>query len=173
MGEKVISIWTDGSSHNNGQYEGVGGYGAVLLYSELPTDTKNLYSQYADEKVTLDIWDGADPTTNQQMELKAVSEAFKRITNYKTPVHVFSDSAYMVNCFNDGWWHNWMKNGWRNSKKEPVANREFWEAIIEIMMNEFMNVTFHKVKGHSGIYYNERADKLAGKGTEKMKQLRL
>jgi ribonuclease HI len=173
VSEKVMSIWTDGSSHNNGEFQGIGGFGAVLIYSELPETKEELYGKYADDKFTLDIYGGADPTTNQQMELKSVSEAFKRIKNYNIPVHVFSDSAYMVNCFKDGWWHGWIQNGWKNSKKQPVANREEWEAIIEIMQNEFMDVTFHKVKGHSKIYYNERADRLADKGTQEMKALRL
>jgi ribonuclease HI len=173
MSEKVLSIWTDGSSHNNGEFTGIGGFGAVLIYSHLPTNEKELFGQYADDKFVLDIYGAYDPTTNQQMELRAVAEAFKRITNYKLPVHVFSDSAYMVNCFKEGWWRGWIQNGWKNSKKQPVANREEWEDIIGVMNNEFMNVTFHKVKGHAGIYYNHRADRLADKGTQEMKQKRM
>lgn len=173
MSEKVMSIWTDGSSHNNGEFTGIGGYGSVLIYSELPDNKEELYGQYADDKYTLDIWGGADPTTNQHMEIQACVEAFKRITNYDIPVHVFSDSAYFINCMNQKWWHGWMTNGWKNSKKQPVANRESWEELIEIMQDNFMDITFHKVKGHAGIYYNERADRLADKGTQLMKQKRL
>jgi ribonuclease HI len=173
MSEKVLSVWTDGSAHSNGEFTGIGGYGAVLIYSPLPETDKELFSQYADDKFVLDIYGSADPTTNQHMEIQAVVEAFKRITNYRTPVHVFSDSAYLINCMKEGWWHGWITNGWRNSKKQPVANRESWEQLIEIMMNEFMDVTWHKIKSHIGIYYNERADRLADRGTQEMKQKRL
>lgn len=173
MTEKVMSIWTDGSSHNNGEFTGIGGYGAVLIYSHLPTDKTELYSQYADDKYVLDIYGGADPTTNQQMEIKAITEALKRIKNFDVPVHIFTDSAYVVNCFKEGWWHGWISNGWRNSKKQPVANREYWEELITIINDNLIPTTFHKVKGHSKIYYNERADRLANKGTQEMKAIRL
>jgi ribonuclease HI len=172
MSKKVLNIFTDGSSHNNGEWTGIGGWGAVLIYSHLPSK-EELKTKFAEDKYTLELYAGEDPTTNQRMEIKSVIEAFKRITNYKTPVYVYSDSAYLINCMNQGWWHGWMTNGWKNSKKEPVANRDLWEELIEIMQNEFMNITWTKVKGHRDTYYNNRADQLAGQGTQEMKQKRM
>jgi ribonuclease HI len=174
MSEKVISIWTDGSSHNNGEFQGIGGFGSVLIYSKLPAEKEELYSQYADDKYVLDIYEGFDPTTNQQMEIKAVTEALKRVKDTSLPVYIFSDSAYVINCMTKKWWQGWIKNGWKNSKKEPVANKEYWvELINTINDNMFVDINWCKVKGHSKIFYNERADDLAGKGTEEMKNKRL
>ena len=65
---------------------------------------------------------GPDPdTTNQRMELKAVLEAARVL---ERPLHVISDSTYVVNCFRDRWWEGWIKRGWKNSQKQPVANRD-------------------------------------------------
>lgn len=169
LGKSVISIWTDGSSHNNGEKKGLGGYGAVLIYGQLPINQDELYSHYGDDKKTLEIYGGHSETTNQQMEIKAVTEALKRVKKgTSTPIHIFSDSAYVVNCMNDKWYQGWMTNGWKNSKKEPVANREYWEELLSVMNENWFDVSFHKVKGHKGIFYNEWADKLAGKGTKDM-----
>lgn len=90
------------------------------------------------------------------MELTAALEALGEIEG---PVHVVSDSTYVVNCFRDGWWQGWLKRGWKNSKKEPVANRDLWEPLIELY--ESRDVTFEWVKGHSGNMWNELADRLA------------
>ena len=44
------------------------------------------------------------------------------------PVHVISDSTYVVNCFRQRWWEGWQRRGWRNSQGKPVANRDLWES---------------------------------------------
>lgn len=50
--------------------------------------------------------------------------------------------------------------GWRNSKKEPVANRELWERLIPYFENP--RFSFEKVKGHSGEKdWNDYVDRLA------------
>ena len=101
---------------------------------------------------------GFDPdTTNQRMELMAVLDALRTIEG---PVEVVSDSTYAVNCFRDGWWKGWLKRGWKNSKKEPVANRDIWEPLIDNVL-ERKNVKFRWVKGHSGHPMNDLVDRLA------------
>jgi len=102
---------------------------------------------------------GADPdTTNQRMELMAALDALRTIEG---PVEVVSDSTYVVNCFNDGWWKGWLKRGWKNSKKEPVANRDIWEPLIELYRRRADELTFTWVKGHAGNEFNDIADRLA------------
>lgn len=105
------------------------------------------------------LWaSGSDPaTTNQRMELTAAYEAVRRIPGQ---LIIISDSTYVVNCFNQGWWEGWLKRGWKNSKKEPVANRDLWEPFIELVRRRG-DVTFTWVKGHSGDRLNDAADKLA------------
>ena len=102
---------------------------------------------------------GFDPdTTNQRMELMAVLDALRTIEG---PVEVVSDSTYVVNCFRDGWWKGWLKRGWKNSKKEPVANRDIWEPLIDLYRSREEEITFTWVKGHAGDEYNDIADRLA------------
>ena len=100
-------------------------------------------------------------TTNQRMELTAVLEALRA---FDGPLHVVSDSTYVVNCFRDGWWRNWIARGWRNSKREPVANRDIWEPLVDIYRSRD-DVTFEWVKGHNGNRYNDLVDQLAVEAT--------
>lgn len=96
-------------------------------------------------------------TTNQRMEITAALRAVEAIQG---PVHVVSDSTYVVNCFRDGWWKGWIARDWRNSKKEPVANRDLWEPFVELVA-ERGDVTFDWVKGHGGDPMNDLVDRLA------------
>lgn len=102
---------------------------------------------------------GESPTTNQRMELMAVLEAVRSLSEEPGDLHVVSDSTYVVNCFRDGWWVRWRRNGWRNSQRQPVANVDLWEPLVEMV--ERLGVTFEWVKGHSGDPMNDRVDALA------------
>lgn len=101
---------------------------------------------------------GHDPsTTNQRMEMMAVLEALR--SNPAGDITIYSDSAYVINCFKDSWWRGWQRNDWRNSQKKPVANRDLWELLIPLATDP--RVTFVKVKGHSDDEMNDVVDKLA------------
>lgn len=99
---------------------------------------------------------GEQASTNQRMELAAVLNAVRTLPG---PLHIVSDSTYVVNCFRDSWWKGWIKRGWKNSQKKPVANRDLWEPLIELYQER--ELTFEWVKGHSGDQWNDRADELA------------
>jgi ribonuclease HI len=96
-------------------------------------------------------------TTNQRMEIAAALEAVRALPG---PVEVVSDSTYVVNCFRDRWWEGWLKRGWTNSQKKPVANRDLWEPLIDIY-RERGDITFRWVKGHSSDPMNDLVDRLA------------
>lgn len=96
-------------------------------------------------------------TTNQRMELTAVLDACERHTD---PLVVVSDSTYVVNCWRDGWWRGWLKRDWRNSRKEPVANRDLWEQLVPHFRDRD-GLRLEWVKGHSGDPWNDLADRLA------------
>ena len=144
---KTVSIYTDGACSGN---PGPGGWGAVLLHGDL---VKEIYGGEAD-------------TTNQRMEIKAVIEALRTLKVSDWEVAVYSDSAYVVNAFNQKWIENWQKNGWRNSKKEAVANQDLWRELIRLTAKN--RVRMEKVKGHAGNKWNERCDQLARQGIREL-----
>lgn len=170
MGKKEIHLWSDGSSINNGENKGLGGYGFVLLYGDFSNLTEaDMKTKYCDDKFTMTGYKGYTNTTNQKEEIRSVIEALKRIQNTKIQIQVFSDSAYLVNCMNKRWFDNWRLNGWKNSKKQPVENREQWEELLEIIESNMLFIKFNKVKGHSKIFYNELADVQANKGLDEVR----
>ncbi|RKD28975.1 ribonuclease HI [Thermohalobacter berrensis] len=148
--DKII-IYTDGACSGNQNENNKGGYGAVLIYKEHKKE----------------IYGGEKNTTNNRMELKGCIEALKLLKRNDIPVEVYTDSAYLCNCMNQKWYEKWRKNGWKNSKKKPVENRDLWIELIKLV-ESFDSIKFIKVKGHSGIELNELADSLANKGIEEL-----
>lgn len=112
---------------------------------------------YQDKKK--ELRGGVPSSTNQRMELQAVIEALRALKVKGWDVTVYSDSAYLVNAFQQKWLDKWQKNGWRNSKKEPVANQDLWQELLQL--TSLNRVKILKVKGHDGDLYNERCDELA------------
>ena len=105
-----------------------------------------------------EISGGLKETTNNIMEMTAVIESLKML---KRPceVKIYSDSAYVVNAFLQGWIYNWKKNNWKTANKEPVKNKELWEELYSL--TRIHKVDFIKVKGHSDNEFNNRCDELA------------
>ena len=136
--EEVI-IYTDGACSGN---PGPGGWGTILMYK----DNKK------------EISGGMLDTTNNVMELTAVIEGLK-LLKFPCKVKLYSDSAYVVNTFNEKWIYGWLKNGWRNASKEPVKNKELWQELYDL--TKVHEVEFIKVKGHADNEYNNRCDELA------------
>lgn len=101
---------------------------------------------------------GSDPaTTNQRMEIMAAYEAVRSLPG---PLEVVSDSTYVVHCFRDRWHDGWRRRGWKNSQRQPVANRDLWEPFIELVLQRG-DVSFRWVKGHGGDPMNDLVDRLA------------
>jgi ribonuclease HI len=101
------------------------------------------------------------------MELTAAFEALKtNVPIAKAEMKrliIVSDSTYVVNCFKDRWWVKWKANGWRNAKKEPVANDDLWKPFIEYYesLPTSERPDFQWVKGHSGDPMNDLVDQIA------------
>lgn len=136
---KQVKIYTDGACSGN---PGPGGYGAILMYEENKKE----------------ISGGEEKTTNNRMELMAAIVALETL---KEPcdVELYSDSAYLVNAYNQNWIEGWKKKNWKNSTKQDVKNRELWERLEK--QTAIHNVKFIKVKGHSDNEFNNRCDELA------------
>lgn len=139
MQEKVVEIYTDGACSGN---PGPGGWGVVLLYGGHRRELS-----------------GSEPhTTNQRMELTAAIEGLMAL-KHPCRVRLYSDSAYLVNAFNQKWLERWVKNGWRTVKKTPVENKDLWEQLYDLTRKH--RVSWIKVRGHAGNKENEHCDKLA------------
>ena len=103
-------------------------------------------------------------STNQRMEVLAVIEALR--DHPDGPIEIVSYSNYVVKCFHDAWYVGWLRRGWKNSKGEPVANRDLWEALLPLVLESGREVTFSKVKGHSGDRMNDFVDELATRAAD-------
>jgi ribonuclease HI len=93
------------------------------------------------------------------MEITAALEALRWCED--DDIEIISDSTYVVKCFTDRWWAGWKRRGWKNSQGKPVANRDLWEQLIEVALDETKTITFTWVKGHSGDRWNDVVDELA------------
>lgn len=102
---------------------------------------------------------GASNGTNQIGELCAVLQALRSHPGDYDLI-IETDSQYAINC-STTWLKGWKKNGWKNSKKEPVKNADVIKAIDRELSARKGSVKFLWVKGHAGNYYNERTDDLA------------
>ena len=136
---KQVNIYTDGACSGN---PGPGGWGCIL---EFGPHRKEMSGYMAG-------------TTNNRMELFAAISALGAL---KEPcdVKLYSDSAYLVNAFNEHWIDGWKKRGWKTADKKPVKNVDLWKRLLAA--KEPHTVKFVWVKGHAGHAENERCDELA------------
>ena len=146
--KKQVTLYTDGACSGN---PGPGGWGCILSFQG---KTKEMSGFMAD-------------TTNNRMEIFAVISGLGAL---KEPciVDVYSDSAYTVNAFRQGWLDNWQKNGWKTASGKPVENRELWERLLELQ--RVHKLDWRKVKGHADNPYNNRCDKLATTAAANLKK---
>ena len=131
----IITLYTDGAALGN---PGPGGYGAVLIAG----------------KHRKELAQGYRLTTNNRMELLAVIVGLEALKNPESEVHIYTDSQYVMNGFTKNWIAGWIKRNWKS-----VKNPDLWQRLITA--HKPHRVTFHWVKGHSGIPENERCDQLA------------
>lgn len=136
---EIVAIYTDGACSGN---PGPGGWAAILICKGKEREIS-----------------GFEPhTTNQRMELIAAIEGLKTL-KFSCIVTLYSDSAYLINAFRQNWIGNWLSNGWLNSQRKPVENRDLWEEILRL--SEMHQVEWIKVPGHRDNQYNNRCDLLA------------
>lgn len=158
----VLRFYTDGACSGNGKEDACGGWGVVVC---LP-------------KKQVRLSGGEKATTNNRMELTAVIKALLWYTKHRKEiktnrVQIYSDSSYVVNAVNQNWLLFWKRNGFINSKKEEVKNKDLWlkfiEVKTEIEKDYGVKIEFVKVKGHDGIALNVLADKLATTAVDRVK----
>lgn len=147
---RIVDCYTDGAYSSKTK---CGGFACIVIEND------ELIGEFTGS---------AKETTNNRMEMEAFLAALKvanEIQTTNTEFNIFSDSAYITNCFYDQWYLRWQLNGWKASDKQPVKNRELWEEIIEQykLACRHLKVNIYKVKGHNGNFWNEYVDQLAVK----------
>ena len=145
--KKTVTLYTDGACSGN---PGLGGYGGILIYGDVQREYSGAEEQ----------------TTNNRMEILAVIVGLNKL-KYPCKVDVYSDSAYTVNAFLNGWIYEWATNGWKKADGKSVLNIDLWQELYSLTKTH--EVTFHKVAGHADNAFNNRCDELARNA---IKQLR-
>lgn len=125
-------IYTDGSSGKNGD----GGWSALV----------------ATPYYAVELSGYALKTTNNRMELTAAIRGMKFL-HEPHQVSLVSDSAYLLNSIQHGWYERWFNDG----ANRP--NLDLWRDIQKLLCYHMVKPI--KVKGHSGQEHNERVDQLA------------
>ncbi len=169
----TIKMSTDGACSGN---PGPGGFATIITCDDWGINETNAVA----------IYGGSPKTTNNKMELKGIFEGLNALQNIVSPdselrkfisinanmftlpkefnpkdfhIKVFTDSNYCVQTFTN-WWINWANNGWMNSKKEPVKNKDLISYTL-MVSNGFGMVSYNWIKGHADNKYNNMCDELA------------
>ena len=132
-------LYADGGADPN---PGPGGYGTVLL----------------DGDQRRELSSGFRRTTNNRMELMGVIAGLESLPESRR-VAVFSDSQYLVNAIQKGWARRWRSSSWLKKDQSLRENADLWNRLLKLL--ERHQVSFHWVRGHSGLNENERCDRLA------------
>lgn len=153
----MFEIYVDGSCSGNGEKENFGGIGVVLV---------------KDNKVIKEYSIPVFNTTNNRAELKAVIFAIQiaKILNKTNPreILIYSDSAYAVQTVNK-WMFNWASKGWKKANNKEPENLDLVKTLYQLMRFE-RAIKVVKIKGHNGHEFNELANNLAIRATEKAKK---
>lgn len=144
---KKIEIFTDGACRGN---PGPGGWGAVLRYGDHERE----------------LFGGEPDTTNNRMELTAAIRALEALKE-SCEVDLTTDSQYVRKGISE-WLPAWKARNWRTSDRKPVKNADLWQLLEQAAARH--QVHWHWVKGHSGHDENERADQLANRGIDSLKE---
>lgn len=128
--DRILRIYTDGGCAGNQDDENLGGWGAIM---EFGPAVRELYGAQKN-------------TTNNRMEMTALLEALRAIKKENQVIQVFSDSAYLIDCFRKKWYVSWQKNGWITTAKKPVENQDLWKELLRYL--DIHDMTFYRVKGH-------------------------
>lgn len=154
---RELKFYTDGAYSSKTQ---MGGWAAICIEDDEIIDTQRGYEPY---------------TTNNRMEQMAFLSALENIDTIETKntkVTIFTDSAYISNCFKDGWYKTWLSNGWKTADKKDVKNQDLWVRILALYIkhkNNF-NLKIEKVQAHKNDMWNHYVDALAVKSRKELEE---
>jgi ribonuclease HI len=157
---RIIEVYTDGACTQGAFMPWPGGYAVYAILSDR-------------DPIIID--GGKLHTTNNEMELTAFLKAlelvdFQCFMKKYDAVNIYTDSAYIHNCFEQKWYEKWLKNNWISSSKEEVKNKELWIKILNAFdkVKKQTELKIQKVAAHSTDRYNNLVDELAVKAKEKV-----
>jgi len=142
----MLQIYSDGGCSGN---PGPGGW-AFVIVCETFQGPVILAEKNGGEKIT----------TNNRMELTAVIESLKAIISMdkmSQKAIIYTDSQYVQKGITE-WILKWKKNAWRTSDKKPVKNQDLWTELDSLCCE--LSPKWEWVRGHSGVEFNERCDRL-------------
>lgn len=156
---RIIKWYTDGACSGN---PGPGGWAIVIVTCENDKDNVGFISG------------NKSLSTNNEMELTAFEKALEMIINLEVndqacTYEIYTDSAYIHNCFKDEWYKYWETHNWKNKSRQEIKNKVLWQSIIA-KLHQFekyrknghnSELFIYKVEGHADDYYNNLADKYA------------
>lgn len=145
-----VELWVDGSALKAPDGEFYCGAGVVLVYGD----------KIKEVSIPLGL------ATVNIAELTAPLEGLKLLKK-KCNVTIMSDSLYTIDT-QCKWYRGWDKRGWVTQAGSEVKNKN----LIQLLKKESLkhNVTWVKVKSHSGLEMNDLADKLACDASAKVKE---
>ncbi len=145
MLEKIY-IYTDGSCINN---PGPGGCASIIRINNCRK--KKIFKA------------GFFYTTNNRMELMAAIFPLQYLLKFNQNfciIKIFTDSNYLYAGITN-WIYLWKKRNWKNSNNKIIKNIDLW-LILENLSSFFKNkIKWNLIKGHTGDFNNEEADKIA------------
>lgn len=161
----MLSIYTDGSSLNNGRKNSRGAYSAV--YPSLPSESFGRPLPA----------DGSQ--TNQTAELTGILEGIRALKGIGSipslGIRICTDSEYSINCLTK-WVSGWRKRDWKTSEGKPVVHRVLLEAILkelEGVAHQFVHVKAHTGGEDTDSKWNDMADQLANKAATEKKEVKI
>jgi len=160
----MLSIYTDGSSINNGRKNSRGAYAAVYPDSPELSFGRPLAAEGSQ--------------TNQTAELTAILEGIRGLKAQRSVsgvvVRICTDSEYSINCLTK-WVSGWRKKDWKTAAGKPVVHRTLLEEIIkelEGIVHQFVHVRAHTGGEDADSKWNDLADQLANKAANESKEVR-
>lgn len=144
---EVVEIFSDGACKGN---PGIGGWGVLLRAKGKERE----------------LCGGEAHTTNNRMELMAAIAALEVLTR-PCKVRLHTDSKYVLQGITE-WLPGWKARGWKTASKQPVKNEDLWRRLDDAVNRHHIEWVW--VKGHAGHEGNERADALANRGIETLRE---
>ena len=158
MSNAAIEVYTDGACQGN---PGPGGWGALLMYNGREKELSGAEQHTTNNRMELTAAIEALAAIKRKHEVRLTTDPFKK----QHEIRLTTDSLYLKDGINE-WLPKWKRNGWRTANRKPVENQDLWKRLEELVAG--LEIDWRWVRGHSGHFGNERADKLARESIERL-----